>query len=283
MPLTEHTPQSSHARVPNSQLRYTQKNGGVRRPQDRAASAGHFPRPKAKHDLAYFIQTLSVDPCRSVVDDAAPVGDAASVDDAISFDARLLRSPRGEREMELAKSLAIEKTEGRFELGDAPAGWASTPLASFREPVFAIFHRAAAFLGMRSVVGEADGERSPPSNDVIETARAMEGFFHIMETTLLGCASRRASLMAFARLSSFSVPCRGRETQWRGALGGDTPLRTGCYTHTQAYMHMHMHMHAGHAHLPVVVLDLVGFVEVLLRAVEVRELELALGDALVRV
>ena len=48
-------------------------------------------------------------------------------------------------------------------------------------------------------------------------------------------------------------------------------------------MHMHMHMHAGHAHLPVVVLDLVGFVEVLLRAVEVRELELALGDALVRV
>ena len=230
-------------------MRYTQKNGGVRRPQDRAASAGHFPRPKAKHDLAYFIQTLSVDPCRSVVDDAAPVGDAASVDDAISFDARLLRSPRGEREMELAKSLAIEKTEGRFELGDAPAGWASTPLASFREPVFAIFHRAAAFLGMRSVVGEADGERSPPSNDVIETARAMEGFFHIMETTLLGCASRRASLMAFARLSSFSVPCRGRETQWRGALGGHTPLRTGLL-HTHAGIHAHAHAHACGARAP---------------------------------
>ena len=233
---------------PNSQLRHSKKSEGVRRPQDRAASAGHFPRPKAKHDLAYFIQTLSVDPCRSVVDDAAPVGDAASVDDAISFDARLLRSERGEREMELARSLAIEKTEGRFELGDAPAGWASAPLASFREPVFAIFHRAAAFLGMRSVVGEADGERSPPSNDVIETARAMEGFFHIMETTLLGCASRRASLMAFARLSSFSVPCRGRETRWRGALGGDTPLRTRrVATHTHADIHAHAHACGAHA------------------------------------
>jgi hypothetical protein len=60
-------------------------------------------------------------------------------------------------------------------------------------------------------------------------------------------------------------------------------MHTHTHTHMHMHMHMDMHMHAGHTHLPVVVFDLVGLVEVLLRAVEVGELKLALGDALVRV
>ena len=99
---------------------------------------------------------------------------------------------RDER-MELAKSLATEKTEvGRFESGDAGAGSALALLAIFRVPLVAIFHRAGALLDVSSSARGGDRSRSPSSNDAIanalrpETANATEGFFHSMETTLLG-------------------------------------------------------------------------------------------------
>ena len=82
----------------------------------------------------------------------------------------------------------------------------------------AAFHHEAGPMGVPPPAARNAGERdrSARDGDIFVIA---EGLVHSARYKWdFGCASRRASLMDFARLSSFSVPCRGHETRQRRML-----------------------------------------------------------------